>query len=723
MASKIKLSNANGKIVTIENNDSNMSDVTLNGASITKKVDTLANIRAMKELPETVWCSGYHSKNDGAFGSHFYRLKGLKTTETDNSGTVIIVSVGSSDYVYELQCEGAVNVKWFGAVADCDSSTIVGDINYFNPSGTDNSAYFQNAIDVATLSNSNVYIPASELWYKIGEPLAVTCGVFGERTEGCKLKFVDDGTSIRTSFEINAVENAVFENFICDFSVSSDPTDWNGNYNNFTGRKGIRAINSGSNLVFKNINTYNSFAAGMALYAGVDTFIIDNVHINRTRGSFGDGFYLSGTSKKAKITNCSAYDFTRIGLVTDSPYGGIIEDCVVDNCSFEYGHHYSYLYGGTEFNAGVWLENTARSIIKNCTAKNTNGRGFTVTSGGDSLTIANYTECYSVIDSCVAEDTGAGFILGQLGAVNINHRVINCSAINCTVQDINGVTSNNTNAISNVYISNFYSEKSFVKGQARCLDFGAGTGGTINVVVNGFKVKSDFDYSTFTYTGNGHISEFSNLGTINYTIKDFKDTNGVVIDKNSGPRVGVVILENIDNIYGNHINCEDLIATNCIFNRYDADMSPVNTLKFYNCVFNSSFITITNTDIVFSNCEFNVPSDGNISISNNYASINEVNKVIVKFLNCNFYKDFTGTTKYAVQFSTKGAYKTGLYMSGCFFYNLATTGVGAYALYFNNGSSAFLGNNNYLDNTVEYTFTNYSTPQTSQAVIAKIALQ
>ena len=118
MASKIKLSNANGKIVTIENNDSNMSDVTLNGASITKKVDTLANMRAMNELPETVWCSGYHSKNDGVFGSHFYRLKGLKTTEIDNGGTAIVVSVGDSDYVYELQYSGAVNVKWFGAKGD-----------------------------------------------------------------------------------------------------------------------------------------------------------------------------------------------------------------------------------------------------------------------------------------------------------------------------------------------------------------------------------------------------------------------------------------------------------------------------------------------------------------------------------------------------------------------------------------------------------------------------
>lgn len=85
---------------------------------ITNKVDTIAGMRAMNKLPETIGCSGYNSKNDGAFGSHFYRLKGLKTAEIDNSGTVIIVSVGGSDYVYELQYEGAVNVKWFGAKGD-----------------------------------------------------------------------------------------------------------------------------------------------------------------------------------------------------------------------------------------------------------------------------------------------------------------------------------------------------------------------------------------------------------------------------------------------------------------------------------------------------------------------------------------------------------------------------------------------------------------------------
>lgn len=114
-----------------------VNDTTKDINSITKKVDTLADMRTMSELPETVWCSGYHTKNDGAFGSHFFRLKGLKTAETDNSGTVIIVNVGGSDYVYELQYSGAVNVKWFGAVGDGvtdDFNPLQSAINYCNTS-------------------------------------------------------------------------------------------------------------------------------------------------------------------------------------------------------------------------------------------------------------------------------------------------------------------------------------------------------------------------------------------------------------------------------------------------------------------------------------------------------------------------------------------------------------------------------------------------------------
>lgn len=86
--------------------------------TIIETVDTLADLRSISYPAVTVWVSGYHTKNDGAFGSHIFRLKGIKTTETDIGGTVIIATVGGTDYVYELQYDGAVNAKWFGAKGD-----------------------------------------------------------------------------------------------------------------------------------------------------------------------------------------------------------------------------------------------------------------------------------------------------------------------------------------------------------------------------------------------------------------------------------------------------------------------------------------------------------------------------------------------------------------------------------------------------------------------------
>lgn len=97
--------------------NANWEKVAIN-KDLTVTVDTIADLRSISYPANTVWASGYHTKNDGAFGSHIFRLKGVKTTETDNGGTVIIATIGGTDYVYELQYDGAINVKWFGAKGD-----------------------------------------------------------------------------------------------------------------------------------------------------------------------------------------------------------------------------------------------------------------------------------------------------------------------------------------------------------------------------------------------------------------------------------------------------------------------------------------------------------------------------------------------------------------------------------------------------------------------------
>jgi hypothetical protein len=72
--------------------------------------DTIASFRLMTKTPDTVYVTGYHTANDGAFGSHFFK-KVTDTGQVDNGGTIIRTING----VYVLQYDGAINVMWFGA--------------------------------------------------------------------------------------------------------------------------------------------------------------------------------------------------------------------------------------------------------------------------------------------------------------------------------------------------------------------------------------------------------------------------------------------------------------------------------------------------------------------------------------------------------------------------------------------------------------------------------
>ena len=136
--------------------NANWEKVAIN-KDLTVTVNTLADLKNISYPANTVWASGYHTKNDGAFGSHIFRLKGVKTTETDNGGTVIIATIGSVDYVYELQFDGDVNVKWFGAkgngITD-DTQAFIKASGGYVPSGnykvtsTVNGYFFTNSTNV-----------------------------------------------------------------------------------------------------------------------------------------------------------------------------------------------------------------------------------------------------------------------------------------------------------------------------------------------------------------------------------------------------------------------------------------------------------------------------------------------------------------------------------------------------------------------------------------------
>jgi hypothetical protein len=136
--------------------------VTLGGKIVSRIPDigTIAELKLMVLTPEKIFVTGYHTENDGAFGSHFYRLA-TDTGQVDNSGTIIRTVNG----VYELQYEGAVNVKWFGAKG-------------LGSNLDDDYESFQAALNSAVAIGKSVTVPKGVFF--IGSQLVCSVNFYGE---------------------------------------------------------------------------------------------------------------------------------------------------------------------------------------------------------------------------------------------------------------------------------------------------------------------------------------------------------------------------------------------------------------------------------------------------------------------------------------------------------------------------------------------------------------
>lgn len=286
----------NGNVWLCKTTNINSEPTDLNGnwgkvaisKDLTVTVDTVADLRSVSYPANTVWASGYHTKNDGAFGSHIFRLKGVKTTETDNSGTVIIATISGTDYVYELQFDGAVNVKWFGAKGD---------------GVTDDTIAIQNTID----NFNSIYIPTGT--YKITN----TLGGISDVNKDINYKhIVGDGqysTIIRmiTDLDIdllilgwyNTIEHIKFE------QLSSTSIGTKGTIrlqNNIFSEVPPSSLPDGYSYVNRLINcqvtggqNYNIYGKGIAY-----THLI-NCRVNGARGTLGN-LYIEGNSTTLFIT-------------------------------------------------------------------------------------------------------------------------------------------------------------------------------------------------------------------------------------------------------------------------------------------------------------------------------------------------------------------------------------------------------------------------------------
>ncbi len=228
----------------------------------------------------------------------------------------------------------------------------------------------------------------------------------------------------------NNSSDLVFKDFSFDCSLSADPVVWTGNYDTFTGARGLTLINC-QRVEISNIYASNVMQATVALYSCNDV-IVTNVHSNRNRGNFGDGFYSDGGNNHS-FTRCSVYDFTRIGFVAEGDTTQPTRQVVYTNCMAVYGHDSSNQHGGGEANAGFWGEFANNLTYIRCIAYDTRDTGFrapTALLDASRFSAAIYAQDAFNIGyyDCVAGKCVYGFVNSLLSKVDVQYKYVNCIA-------------------------------------------------------------------------------------------------------------------------------------------------------------------------------------------------------------------------------------------------------------------------------------------------------
>ncbi|RKN75854.1 right-handed parallel beta-helix repeat-containing protein [Paenibacillus ginsengarvi] len=318
--------------------------------------------------------------NDPGQEGHFI-YDPLDTTSADNTGTLLVNVSGAR--LKRIQETDYHNVRWFGAKGD---------------GTTDDSSAIQLADTVAAAASKRLYFP--EGTYK-AYGLLVTTSWFAH---GKSVVENLSPTANKYNFvRITGRTGLSLEGLTFDGGVSSDPSVWSSsNYNAFTGGLACYLFNS-TDIRLTNCTFRNSVMSPLRIEK-CSRIIVENCTSKRGRGNYGDAIYVAG-SDHVRFDRCSAEDYTRIGFVCEQGSWNVS----FSQCHASYGHDQSKLYGGGEFNAGFWSENSENVTYSQCVAENNTHCGFTVAPGVNRP--YKTSTAPFVLDSCVAIGNGLyGFI-------------------------------------------------------------------------------------------------------------------------------------------------------------------------------------------------------------------------------------------------------------------------------------------------------------------------
>lgn len=582
---------------------------------------------------------------DAGHAGHF-KYDSTDTTSADNTGSVLVTASGKR-YKRLVETE-FVNVKWFGAKGD---------------GTTDDSAAVQAADAYAAAIHGALLFPYGT--YR-GSGLTPTASWLSFENAIIQSNATVPMSTFNGSFvRVENQSELLFEGLTFDGNVSADPVSWStSTYNAFSGSVGLFLLNS-SRIRLRNCLFQNSFFSTIRLTACQD-IDIESCTMRKARGNFGDGAYVE-QSYNVRFDRCRAEDYTRIGFVTELGTSHVhYSQCYAAN-----GHDGSKLYGGTEFNAGFWSEQSENIGFSQCIAENNAHRGFVCVTLFAPTVVKRTEVAAFMLDSCIAiNNTQYAFAFN--GA---NNHVISVSCSSCHAYDsyisyhISGTDRKDTFRFVNctAHLSFADPAKTY-------------TGFVVNnEAANPLTESAIHILNCGTVLGEGDWSSLADKGSLSADIAVYNGAKAILtVDRYTNAETpGHTVLKSFAGSPTLHIrDCElsipvvrdfsELRFEGCRFGSMTHDIgitSAQGNVSLNDCSLNGPLRVITNGRVNVRDCSITLTGTQALRIVRGTSS----NDMMTEFHGCRFEKDVSADD-YAVHLYETGAEKPKAVFIGCTFY-------------------------------------------------------
>lgn len=638
------------------------------------------------------------SKTIAAIDAAVTTIETLSLSSPGSSAAVshIASGTGATSTTVQAKLRETISVKDFGAIGDgiVDDTTAI-----------------QNAAAAATAQKKSLYAPAGT--YKMITGVTITHGLIGDGPNNTIFQGVNDGTVKSFLITTTTSGTGLYAGFTLDGACSADPVAWDAlNYNSFTGHTRTFTC-GGSKIVISNVVSQNSVNAPFHCELGNDV-VFENCKAIRGRGGFGDGFYIQ-RSHRVTLKNCVAEDITRIGFVCEGGLSGggaarVCERVTFIGCHAENAHDQGVDYGGTEFNAGFWFENSTLNTCIGCTTKDTGNRGFTF-AGTTLVGTVGYSVSQATYINCHADTAAVGFI-GQSLSSSIEAII---TYDNCTVQGC-GQGFSQTNATVTINNCSYFFDGG--GGQTRAIS----TETNAVVFVNGFyeewlnKPVNDLD----PLSDAGSISRFSTNNPRQVVIDGYRTYNDAyfTVKYRAQPPDLDLVVKNGKVIFPRVVAINSLLIENCVI-EVMFTTGASNSFMVKNCTFTGNaqaFLYGDNSYVQISNSKFERLDEAEFLYIFNNSNTTAKPKVFIN--NCSFVGDVeTGSELIFVNTDTPLASTSrcaDLVLNGCTFFNTGgSTTNPAIVLNRGAGTSTVYGTSNWKSATLTNLATRTATGSTT----------